>query len=166
MREYPRKSRYDSTHDQTFSRFEYALKRAGYIGQDGGAAKADWDKFENDLSGLPAGELAPVLACGEYILQNPPKKQVVKNGGLGWENSAPTASAIKTLLRYVGRVRNNLFHGGKFPEGPVHDEPRDRDLLSSGRSVLQALLKVPSLPDGIRHYFGEASLFDSGAGEA
>ena len=34
----------------TFSRFEYALKRAGYRGKDGNAAEAEWDRFENGLS--------------------------------------------------------------------------------------------------------------------
>jgi hypothetical protein len=139
----------------TFSRFEYALKRAGYRGQDGEAAKAEWDRFENDLTALSGDELAPVLARGEYILTTPPKKQVAHGGGLGWEDSAPTASRIKTVLIYVCRVRNNLFHGGKFPEGPVHDVARDRDLLRAGISVLRALLKVPSLPGGIGHYLEE-----------
>lgn len=139
----------------TFSRFEYALKRAGYLGRDGEAALAQWDRFENDLTALPAEELAPVLTCGDYILATPPKKQVVNGRRLGWEDSAPTASRIKTLLVYVCRVRNNLFHGGKFPEGPVHDVARDRDLLRSGISALKALLKVPNLPGGIGRYFEE-----------
>lgn len=138
-----------------FSRFEYALKRSGYHGQDGKVAQADWDRFENALTGLPPADLAPVLALGDYTLAKPPKKQVVKGGGLNWEDSAPTASEIKTLIIYVRRIRNNLFHGGKFPEGHVHDVARDTDLLRSGVSVLKALLTLPGLPAGIKHYFEE-----------
>jgi hypothetical protein len=90
-----------------------------------------------------------------HILATPPKKQVVKDGGLEWEKNTPTASEIKSLLIYVCRIRNNLFHGGKFPEGPVYDVARDRDLLREGISILQSLLKVPGLPSGIRNYFDE-----------
>jgi hypothetical protein len=100
----------------TFSRFEYALKRSGYHGQEGKAAEAEWDRFENALTALPDDQLAPVLACGKVILANPPKKQVVRGGALSWEDSTPTASEIKTLVTYVRRIRNNLFHGGKFPD--------------------------------------------------
>jgi hypothetical protein len=139
----------------TFSRFEYALKRAGYHSPDGKAALADWDGFENVLTGLPAADLTPVLASGDYILAKPPKKQVVASGGLSWEESAPTASQIKMLIIYIRRIRNNLFHGGKFPEGPVHDVARDTDLLRSGVSVLKALLKIPGLPAGIDNYYNE-----------
>ncbi len=139
----------------TFSRFEYALKRSRYHGPDGNVAHADWDRFENDLGVLPLADLAPVLACGNYILAKPPKTQVVKGGGLSWEDSAPTASEIKSLLVYVCRIRNNLFHGGKFLEGAVHDAARDKDLLCGGVSVLNALLHVPGLPAAIKHYFEE-----------
>jgi len=140
----------------TFARFEYALKRSGYHGTDGKAAEAEWDRFENELTNLSAAALAPVLKCGQIILAKPPKKQVVTGGMLGWEDSAPQgASSIKALLIYVCRVRNNLFHGGKFPEGPVYDVARDTDLLRSGVSVLKALLEVPELPGAIKHYFGE-----------
>jgi hypothetical protein len=138
-----------------FSRFEYALKRSGYHGQEGKAAQADWDRFENALTDLPAADIAFVLKCGNYILAKPPKKQVVTGNGMSWEESAPTASEMKTLIIYVRRIRNNLFHGGKFPEGSVHDVARDTDLLRSGVSVLTALLKVPGLPAGIKHYFEE-----------
>jgi hypothetical protein len=57
-----------------FSRFEYALKRSGYHGQDGRVAQADWDQLENVLSGLPDADLAPVLACGDYVLATPPQE--------------------------------------------------------------------------------------------
>ena len=138
-----------------FARFEYALKRSGYQGQEGKAAEAEWDRFENTLTGMPAAELAPVLKCGDYILSKPPRKQVATGGGLSWVESAPTASPIKTLIIYVRRIRNNLFHGGKFPEGPVYDVARDAELLSSGVAVLKALLELANLPAGIKHYYQE-----------
>jgi hypothetical protein len=106
-------------------------------------------------AGLEHLRLAPVLALGAYARAKPPKKQVVQGGGLNWEDSVPTASEIKTLIIYVRRIRNNLFHGGKFPEGPMHDVARDTELLRSGVSVLKALLIVPGLPAGIKHHFEE-----------
>ena len=101
-----------------FSRFEYALKRSGYHGQDGKAAEADWDRFENALTDLPPADIAPVLALGDYTLARPPKKQVVKGGGLNWEDSAPTASDIKTLIIYVRGFGITCFRAESSPKAP------------------------------------------------
>jgi hypothetical protein len=68
---------------------------------------------------------------------------------LSWKTSRPTAKPIKVLIIYVGRIRNNLFHGGKFPM--LLD--RDRQLLEDGVSVLTALLAVPSLPADVKENF-------------
>lgn len=48
---------------------------------------------------------------------------------------------LDRLLVLVRRIRNNLFHGGKFPEGPEDDASRDRELLKSDIAVLQACLE-------------------------
>ncbi len=69
--------------------------------------------------------------------------------GPKWAVSTPTASPINALVTYTGLIRNNLFHGAKFPTL----SGRDRQLMESGLSVLKALLEMPGLPVGIRENF-------------
>lgn len=138
----------------TFSRFEYSLKRSGFHRQEkNNAVEAHWDRFENELTKLDIVELAPILTVGAYLTKNPPKKQTLKNGVLDWDDAIPIGSDIKTLLIYVRRVRNNLFHGGKFPGTPVGGSERDIRLVKDSLAVLQAILELPGLPPGIRNNF-------------
>jgi hypothetical protein len=142
---------------RTFSRFEYALKRSGYCRPNRELAEADWDTLENDITRLSASELAAALDSGSYIRVNPPKKQIVKDGKLAWAFSTPTASDIKTLVIYVRRVRNNLFHGKKLPQGPEEEVARNRQLIEGATAVLKALLNLPGLPPGIKASFEAAA---------
>lgn len=51
----------------------------------------------------------------EYILKEPPKKQFIVNGSIEWRDIAPQSNSnAEILFQYIRRVRNNLFHGGKF----------------------------------------------------
>ena len=51
----------------------------------------------------------------ELILKEPPKKQFIANGLIEWKEVAPaTNSRSDALFQYIRRIRNNLFHGGKF----------------------------------------------------
>jgi hypothetical protein len=62
-----------------FSRFECALKRAKYIQADASAA---WDRFGKEL-GREFFDQVKATGKAKTLLENPPKKQVVANGGLG-----------------------------------------------------------------------------------
>jgi hypothetical protein len=46
------------------------------------------------------------------------------------------------LLLAIRTVRNNLFHGGKFPLIPMPDPSRDRDLLIHSLTILDAMLQL------------------------
>jgi hypothetical protein len=106
----------------TFARFEFALKKAGYARGDDSEVSAYWDAFANDVAKIDAAALAPVLAASQYVQQHPPKKQVLDHGVIRWvDRQGSSGSAIGDVLRSVRTVRNNVFHGGKFPEGPVAD---------------------------------------------
>ncbi len=123
-----------------FSRFEYALKRTGFAkkqGRDGVAA--DWDAFAIEIENR-GPDLEKVLTAGRYILKSPPNKQILEGRELSWKPARPTQSPIQDLLIYVRRVRNNLFHGGKYPAGPEPDTARDEDLLRASIAVLDAVL--------------------------
>jgi hypothetical protein len=52
----------------------------------------------------------------------------------------------------VRTVRNNVFHGGKFPDGMITDPLRDEQLIRDCLGVLNALLLLP-LPNGAAENF-------------
>ena len=127
-----------------FSRFEYALKRTvGYAAGDENNVTANWSKFARDHAEQFNSKRTPELkAAIEYLNGNPPKKQILKDGLLDWKN-VPTQDTplLEQVLNAVRRVRNNLFHGGKF-RIPMKDPGRDSELLSSCITVLEECLSL------------------------
>ena len=137
----------------TFSRFEFALKKSGYARGDDSQVSPDWDAFAKDVAKLDAPIFAPVLNSCQYLQQHPPKKQVLQNGQLRWiERQGTSGSAIGDVLLSVRTVRNNVFHGGKFPDGLIADPLRDEQLIRDCLAVLQSLLQLP-LPNGVAEHF-------------
>jgi hypothetical protein len=135
-----------------FARFEYALKRAGYVVGDDKSASPSWDRFAVDLRDMGDAALAPVIAACVYLREHPPKKQVVNNGNLEWAVRPAAGSPIEDVLLSVRTVRNNVFHGGKFPTGIVEEPLRDRRLIEECLAVLNALLDL-QLPHNVAGYF-------------
>ena len=139
---------------RTFSRVEYALKASGYNTGDGDAT-ANWTMFAKEpaVEALVAAPQDPAMqAAIAFIFGAPPKKQVVENGLLAWKVVEPaTNSQADRLLIYVRRVRNNLFHGGKF-NGHWFEPERSRPLLEHSLVVLQAV--VAAVPAVFEAYKG------------
>ena len=136
-----------------FSRFEYSLKRAeGYASGDENGINANWDKFAIDHNDAFNSDRSKELKeAVTYLRSKPPMKQVLKNRTLDWKNVAPeNIPLLKQLLGSIRRVRNNLFHGGKFAEGPVREPGRDKKLLESCSIVLDECL---NLNENIRNDF-------------
>lgn len=130
---------------QLFSRTEYALKMSGYNTGDG-IAKADWRSFAFAVENLienPSDDLRQAI---DFLSENPPKRQMIVNGQIVWEDAAPqTDLRAEELLIYVRRVRNNLFHGGKF-SGHWFEPERSEALLKSSLDVLRACInEVPDV---------------------
>ncbi len=127
---------------QTFARFEYALKAAGFNAGDGDA-KADWTAFARSVPELfddPQDEA--IKDAISYILAHPPRKQVVENNVLRWKEAAPgTALRSDEVLIYVRRVRNNLVHGGKF-NGHWFEPQRSKQLLGYSLLILKTCLEA------------------------
>jgi hypothetical protein len=139
----------------TFARFEFALKKAGYAQGDDSKVLPDWDSFGRDVAKLDAALLAPVLNSCQYLQQHPPRKQVLQKGALHWvARQGTSGSAIGDVLLSVRTVRNNVFHGGKFPEGPVAEPLRDEALIRDCLTVLKGLLELP-LPKDVANVFKE-----------
>lgn len=130
-----------------FSRFEYALKRAGYVrSNEDGYAEADWAAFGRSVRRLYNRDRSPALSeATEYLLSNPPKRQAVGAARtLVWEDleRREEQTDIGWLLVIVRTVRNNLFHGGKYPMpyGYLQEPARDATLLKHTLTVLEACL--------------------------
>jgi len=129
-----------------FSRFEYALKRTGYLKTPDGLAEASWDKFADELEGQFATLSTPEFKHSQrFLCDHPPKRQWVEARVLRWQETPRNGkSDEKYTLRLVRNVRNNLFHGGKYPtpDGPVSEPGRDRDLLRACVEILRACLSL------------------------
>ncbi len=126
-----------------FSKFEYALKIVGFHKGDGDA-RPNWIKFaesiKNDFDKESNDEL---LESVNYILTNPPKKQIIKDDVLIWLDNPPDSSSeIDLLLQYVCRVRNNLFHGGKYKDIYLKQEDRSEKLLMVCNSILRHCIQL------------------------
>lgn len=127
---------------RTFARFEYALKASGFH-QGDGAAEAHWRDFAVAMADAfdspPDGKFHDAIT---YILEHPPKKQMVENGILKWAVVPPNTDLRSDLvLLYVRRVRNNLFHGGKF-NGHWFEPERSAQLLNASLTILNGCLSV------------------------
>ena len=145
----------------TFSRFEYALKRAGFVrGDKNDNALPDWQRFTKERCGDLLDDILGIefTEAKSFLLHKPPRKQIfVKSSKrLQWQNNTKRSeeSEAEYLLRLVRDVRNNLFHGGKYPEEPVSEQSlRNSQLLQACLTILEKCL---SLNADIKRFF-EAS---------
>jgi hypothetical protein len=128
-----------------FARSEFALKAAGFANGDEDKAEANWDTFAKAIAnGFDPSQSKALNAAVDYLLKYPPKKQVLINKKLAFvdEPSDKNQSQVQQLLFLVRRVRNNLFHGGKFLPGPPTDPERDTLLIQHSLTVLHACLPL------------------------
>jgi len=144
-----------------FSRFEFALKEAGYVttsGRNSDNAMPDWDAFVKKYK--------EIYQCNDYVdeaisylLSNPPQKQKVfrdESGSLRtvWEpfRIDRKAPVLKTLVDIVKIVRNNLFHGGKYGDKGWDDKGRVELLLKNSTIVMRQWL---DLEQDLNVYFND-----------
>jgi hypothetical protein len=145
-----------------FSRFEYALKRAGYVTSRGRGlgAEVDWTAFAQGWASafdaiIRAGDNAALIEATEFIRNDPPRKLVLAEDRgsrrLHWKRTGPTGESLAGLLILVRRVRNNLFHGEK--QGTIiGGNQRGLGLVTSALHVVNACV---SLDPTVRRYFDE-----------
>lgn len=126
-----------------FSRMEYALKATSYMEANRNVAKPDWEKFSRAIhSDMVNLDLDEYQSAKETLLKTPPKKQINENGKIGWSSVPPDSRCESELLiKYVCRVRNNLFHGGKF-NGHWFEPERSKALIEASIVVLRACRHV------------------------
>ena len=72
-----------------------------------------------------------------------------------WAGKLPIRdkSEIENTLLDLRTIRNNVFHGGKFPDGPVDEPLRDQKLIVDCLALLSALLELPELQNSVARYF-------------
>ena len=129
-----------------FSRFEYSLKRSGFVkGHD--PVEPDWDTYANGLRSKFQSVDDPGFSDAVKILVDaPPRKQILSGSSLDWKSTIVGAGEQHEsyVLRLVRIVRNNLFHGGKYPVpvGPLEDVGRNSLLLEASLTVLKQCLRL------------------------
>lgn len=139
-----------------FSRFEYSLKRSRFL-KVGEKAEVNWDKYANSIRGKFAGiENLTFQNAVNYLMREPPRTQIIRGNELDWRYTVqgPGEHHECYILRLVRTIRNNLFHGGKYPHliGPIVDDVRNRCLLQAGLTVLTECL---TLSESVRYIFEE-----------
>lgn len=127
-----------------FSRFEYALKASGFNKGDG-PAQPNWSMFaaavKNWVSSTRDQKVSEAI---QFILREPPKKQFIEHGNIVWKDGClSTQSQSDALFQYIRRIRNNLFHGGKF-NGHWFAPERSELLMRAGLIVLKAAVEQES----------------------
>lgn len=134
----------------TFARIEFALKATGFVVANLREAKPDWARFGQSVDLAKARQDPKCAAAVEYLEAHPPRRQVVTASELDWDAAVGFGrlERMDHVLELVRRVRNNLFHGGKFNDA-VHSGPgRNELLLTHSIAVLHRCLELsPSLAE-------------------
>jgi hypothetical protein len=80
-----------------------------------GNAEPDWNRFANEV-GVQVAESrdAEVVDARRYLFEFPPKRQVWRDNQVQWEAVPNVERTPQILFSHIRRVRNNLYHGGKF----------------------------------------------------
>lgn len=123
-----------------FAQYEYALKAMKYARSGtGGQAEPEWNRFSNEIGRLVLDEAeGDLLEAIDYLFDHPPKKQVLQDGVLSWQQVNTRERSPQILFSHIRRVRNNLYHGGKF-NGRWFDPDRSEELIGKSLMVLLAL---------------------------
>lgn len=122
-----------------FSRFEHALKIKRFICTDKSAqyvVGVDWHAFIRTLpNNYPSGS-EKVDNAIRYICNYPVKRQKTD---LTWvARSAITPPCFKMALNEVPKIRNNIFHGGKYLRP---NKVRDEALLINSTILIKTCLQ-------------------------
>lgn len=128
-----------------FSRFEYALKRISrYANGNEKKVIANWELFASDYNDVFQQNINPELnEAINYLLENPPQKQILIDGRLDWKPlTFGSNQQLTKVIHCIKTIRNNLFHGGKFPSGPQDEPARNPTLLKYALLILAEILDL------------------------
>lgn len=118
-----------------FSRFEFALKRGGFLmGAPGNSAHADWNTLATTLGPAFFATLHATPEASIFFTAQPKRLVVVDQDNVTFEEPDDIVN-LQMLFEAVRLVRNNLFHGEKAYIGQ-----RDKDLLAASLFVLDSTM--------------------------
>lgn len=141
-----------------FSVFECALKREGFLRarREDAAAEPDWRKFARDIEGrFDAASVSGFAEAKSELLRLSPRRQVVRDGRLAWEPiDQNRGSEDEFIIQLMKAVRNNLFHGGKYPDGPIDEVARNRDILRAALKILDGCYEAHA---GVKRWIHSAA---------
>lgn len=130
----------------TFSRFEYALKAAGFANGNNSNVNPNWDTFTTSIRESFDNVARPneVSIAINYLSNHPPRVQNYENQQLGWRERLFQFNEplINKLSLHIRDVRNNLFHGGKFNGNYEEDVSRNFILLKHSIEILNHWLQL------------------------
>lgn len=139
-----------------YARAEYALRAAGFTLEiESKPVRTNWSKFAEQLTSDPAAEDNPELERAvRYLKAFPPKTFRVRwDRSIRERETSRDNSTNEFLLRAVGDVRNNLFHGGKDLAGSAIE--RDEKLIKAAFIVLAWALQTK---EDVWGFFNEPGL--------
>lgn len=125
-----------------FARCEYCLKIVGLREPKRKDPTADWGAFAAEvLHAFETVSSPDFKKAIQYYSEHPPKKQIERDDGfLDWKNVLPDhKNKAELVLRLICRVRNNLFHGGKF-NGHWFEPQRSEALLMHALAILKVCI--------------------------
>ena len=129
----------------TFARGEYALKCSGFAKGSATSVEANWDSFARAIDWhLRRVNDHDFKAAVNFLLTEPPRKQVLRDGRVEWKESPPNGHLPKAeqVLLMVRRVRNNLFHGAKVWSPEYGNRARDIQLVEASLLVLEHVMQL------------------------
>ncbi|MFY0665583.1 MAG: hypothetical protein JXQ97_13240 [Natronospirillum sp.] len=129
----------------TFARCEYALKGSGFARGGDSSVEANWDAFALNIDHNFRSVADPIFReAVDYLLAEPPRKQILRNGRVKWKDTPPDRSLpqAQQVLLMVRRVRNNLFHGAKIWSPEYSNRERDIKLVKAGLVVMKWCMQI------------------------
>lgn len=123
---------------RTFAQYESSLKRKGfYLTDRFGNINVDWDRFANEVIQRSfINDLGNNSHAADFIFTNPPRKQFFDGEKISWTEPSIGDKSVQALIGYICRIRNNLFHGGKFNSSGDIRSQRDEDLIKNSLVIL------------------------------
>ncbi len=122
-----------------FSRLEYALKKNKFSKDLHGYVETDFVKFEVSIDEVHINKYIKDFIT---YLDKEPIRQIELDGtyGIGIK---PSGSDVQRLSKHLKKIRNNLFHGSKFPNLPEYmDGSRGDRLIRDGINAIDYLASL------------------------
>lgn len=134
----------------TFARFEYALKRIPRyrrVDRRTRRVSPNWSEYcEAQANRFDPSSDQELHQAYHYLDRYRPGVQSADPLGMLYWEAPPRGKKtdLEWVLSLVRNVRNNLFHGGKYPSptAPLEDAGADRHLLDASLTILRAAAEL------------------------